>query len=152
MGYRQQLRQLKSLLDLNPNQKLNNDVIVYDSCLYIQMTYAFTCSRYSQLTLTCDTCHICDVCFKPLITSTGASCTNNVPSALKKTALKVLFTHLHDHMQPNMGTSVQKYRVAIYRPRSNMTNRPNLSYPQLYSLIFENLVFGPIRLQTNWLL
>jgi len=46
-------------------------------------------------------------------------------------------------MQPNMGTSVQKYRVAIYRPRSKMTNRPNLSYPQLFALLFENLVFEP---------
>ena len=109
--------------------------------IYIKMTYAFTCSRYSQLTLTCDTCYICDVCFKPLITSTGASCTKNALSAL--IALKVHFTHLHDHMQPNMGTSVQKYRVAIYRPRSKMTNRPNLSYPQLFALLFENLVFEP---------
>lgn len=92
------------------------------------MTYAFTCSRYSQLTLTCDTF---DVCFKPLITSTGASCTQTALSALK-IALKVHFTHLHDHMQLNMGTSVQ---IAIYRPWSKMTNRPNLSYPQLFALI-----------------
>ena len=121
MGSRQQLRQLKNLLDLNPNQKLNNDVIVYDSCLYIQMTYAFTCSRYSQLTLSCDTCYTCDVCFKPLITSTGASCTKTHLSALK-IALKVHFTHLHDHMQPNMGASVQI-------PRSNLPSAVKYDQP-----------------------
>ena len=140
------------------------------------MTYAFTCSCYSQLTLrvgsfpplTCDTtCYICDVCFKPLITSTGASCTkkNALSSALIMIALKVHFTHLHDRMQPNMGTSVQIPRSNL--PSAVKNDQPSKSFlsaairsylkiwclSQNYFFIFEILANWPnSKLKKKWLL